>query len=1183
MKKNLIYGILLLCACLSNGKGQVLVNRVFQESSGTPSINPLMSITGIGWTASITDGSGNIYTVGHTTVSGAGENLYISKRNSTGTLLFEKNKNTVGTNNDYATAVAINSNGNIIVCGTTDNNGSTNYDGLLYIFDPNSGGTLDSLTFAGGAGLNDIAVDVKPDGAGNILLLCASESGFNNYNYVVSQYNAPLAQVWSASYDYAGLMDIPLGININGSNLEIIGASASSLFEWDYATAIFNLSTGFYFGDVRTNLPGVGYSQPLAFKKDVGNNVFITGKGSINGTDYDIFTVKITPSNAIAWTRTVNLVGGEDVGNTIDIDANNDIIVGGYVTNAANHKELLVLKYDSSGTLLWQYQLPSENISGDAYVKALKVNTLKDVYFVAGQKGNTGNDEVIVTKLHRLGSKIWNKIIVSNYNHYPTSINLNSDGSIYVSSIKNAPTPAYLTTKYAELELDTARTFFGGVPRFQKKQLIVSFLPTAIDTAFINNRQIEYGKLSNLLSPAAYTVVNDAFQATCRNCEIKVVKIYDGMKTTDSIAVSRLGENVPIPSFWATLLLEFPSTISLSQARTILRSLRGIVSFEHPCYSATPDSPPNDSLYNLQASLHPLSPNTSSDINVEEAWTVFPNCGASFIRGGVFDAGVEWRHKDFGYNGSATSGKVNGWNFPHVGSPLAGVNLRNLSGYPPDPDGHGTRVSGIIGALRNNTSGIAGIAGGNMTTSNKGVSLYSLNTSNTNIFYMLKAWFATSGGDLTKQYSYRLNFSNHSYRWGPYDMPPDSMAAYRDQVHFANRMQVTLTASRGNLAGNNIQYPSCFDSSWVISVGGSGTNGLLNPNYSYGSKMDVIAPGDSNLITSTHNNLYYSKFWGSSAAAPHAAGVVGLLMSYLNDSTDNYKNLAPEDCEFIVQRSATDVGPAGYDSINAYGRLNAGKALRMVEKPLYLLYHFGTNFRSPYTITKSVYSNVDTIKLTERYQNPLNLAVYNVGKYIVKTFQINATVSQVHYGTDSLMYFWPRHSSSYVFDRPNAQKKVDLHERVKVNSCNFGSASLTGYIYQVKDSTGAPIGWWPCDTSFNALYVGNGKPKTLMEYSILVKNKGLGVRQNTRENLSVNVFPNPAGHQQTLAIETDKESNCTVDLYDLMGQFIKTVYKGRTFIGKTDIIHNLDNLSSGLYIYVTKLDDNIISTKFVKE
>lgn len=174
-------------------------------------------------------------------------------------------------------------------------------------------------------------------------------------------------------------------------------------------------------------------------------------------------------------------------------------------------------------------------------------------------------------------------------------------------------------------------------------------------------------------------------------------------------------------------------------------------------------------------------------------------------------------------------------------------------------------------------------------------------------------------------------------------------------------------------------YPQSFPDNWIILVGASGYDGTtvqdglnqsptesLQNYYSlYGNGMDIIAPGSDSIVytTLTTSNVPsifpYRKFNGTSAAAPHATGVVALLLSHYNKSCYNKRNLSIEDVEYILESSATNLNPPTYtvyEELTGWGRLNAGEALKKIENPTKQIIH-------PDSLISSIEISRDTISI----------------------------------------------------------------------------------------------------------------------------------------------------------------------------------------------------------------------------
>jgi cell wall-associated protease len=205
---------------------------------------------------------------------------------------------------------------------------------------------------------------------------------------------------------------------------------------------------------------------------------------------------------------------------------------------------------------------------------------------------------------------------------------------------------------------------------------------------------------------------------------------------------------------------------------------------------------------------------------------------------------------------------------------------------------HGTHVSGIIAAARNNGIGVDGVANNVRIMSIRAVpdgDEYDKDVA-------LAIRYAVDNGARIINMSFGKGFSPQK-KW------------VDEAVRYAQSKGVLLVHAAGN-DGNNIDttenYPNpVFADTKMrapnfMTVGASGDpkNGGLAANFTnYGKKeVDVFAPGVKIYSTVPGGNTY-GFAQGTSMASPVVAGVAALILSY-------YPHLTPEQIRFCIEKGA---------------------------------------------------------------------------------------------------------------------------------------------------------------------------------------------------------------------------------------------------------------------------------------
>ncbi len=308
--------------------------------------------------------------------------------------------------------------------------------------------------------------------------------------------------------------------------------------------------------------------------------------------------------------------------------------------------------------------------------------------------------------------------------------------------------------------------------------------------------------------------------------------------------------------------------------------------------SFVPDDPRYGEQWNLKA------------INIEKAWDKSHGKGVVVA---VLDTGIAWEnHDDF-----KQVPDLGGQGFKH------GWDFVNDDDHANDDHGHGTHVAGTIAQATDNHEGVAGIAFEATLMPIK----------------VLDAFGSGNTADIADGIHWAVD---HGAKVLNLSLGGGGRSAVMEQaVEYARAKGAVVVCAAGNGGRGVVEFPAAYKHAFA--VGAVGPNGTKAPYSSWGTELDLAAPGGdksqgeaAGVLQNTIDpqdvgRAVYASYQGTSMATPHVAGVAALLFAAGAKNPDEVE-------QALIAGAKPAPGTSGWSAEYGNGLLDADGALKALSK-----------------------------------------------------------------------------------------------------------------------------------------------------------------------------------------------------------------------------------------------------------
>ena len=317
------------------------------EQTPTPAAQPTyFSFSGkIGTNdnSTVVSGDNNLIICGN-----SGGSISLMKISKTGTQKWRKDFFTG--NGSTASGISESGSQELFICGTTSRDYSNNKNDILLIKTNSVGDTIWTKTYGGVE--SDYGANIISTSDGNLLLSGTTES-----------------------FGAGSFGDIYLiKVDLNGDTL------------WT------------------RSYPDQDQEVPFSLIETINGEYLVTGTNQDNSNPRGLYLLKVNSNGTKLWTNTIGAGLWKWGYSTIGL-SNGDLITCGHYTTGG-YSQILVVKSDNSGNIIWEKEFGENNFSETGY--SIKQNS-DGTFTITGSSYDlaTMQDDIILLKIDQNGNQIW--------------------------------------------------------------------------------------------------------------------------------------------------------------------------------------------------------------------------------------------------------------------------------------------------------------------------------------------------------------------------------------------------------------------------------------------------------------------------------------------------------------------------------------------------------------------------------------------------------------------------------------------------------------------------------------------------------------------------------------------------------------------------------------------------------